>query len=94
MRETFQPDLSTMAGHPTMSAWAVISLLFGVLSVPVLCCFFPVFVTSPVAIVTGHIARYEIRQSDGQKTGAGLALAGLATRSENRDSVSVYTWRH
>ena len=77
VRETFQSGLGTMSDMPRTSTWAVVSLFLGVVSVPVLCCLFPAFVTSPAAIVTGHIARYAIGQSDGKQTGSGLALAGL-----------------
>ena len=77
IRETVQPDLGANSDMPTTSAWAIISLLFGILSALMACFLFPLVMTSPVAIVTGHIARYAIRQSRGRKTGAGLALAGL-----------------
>lgn len=75
---TVQPDIGSTSSGSTTSAWAVISLMLGIMSVPTLCCFFPAFLTCPAAIVTGHVARYTIRQSNGQRTGDGLALAGLA----------------
>jgi len=51
---------------------ALISLIAGVVGwtmVP--------FVASIVAVVTGHMARSQIRQSAGREDGDGLAIAGL-----------------
>ena len=51
---------------------ALISLIAGVVGwtmVP--------FVASIVAVVTGHMARSQIRQSGGREDGDGLAIAGL-----------------
>ena len=70
-------ELGATSAIPTTSAWAVVSLIFGILSVLMICFCFALFVTAPTAIVTGHIARYTIRHSGGQKTGAGMAMAGL-----------------
>ena len=57
---------------PRTSALAVISLVFGIvgwLPVPV--------IGSIVAIVTGHLARAEIRRDPQGLEGDGLAIAGL-----------------
>jgi hypothetical protein len=54
------------------STAAIISLVFGILSWTVL----PV-VGAIVAIVTGHVARGEIRRAPEAVEGNGLALAGL-----------------
>lgn len=54
------------------NALAIVSLIFGVLGWTVL----PV-VGNLVAIVTGHIARSQIRLAGGAEQGDGLALAGL-----------------
>lgn len=51
---------------------AIVSLVFGILSYVML----PV-VGAIVAIVAGHIAKREIRDSNGQLGGGGLATAGL-----------------
>ena len=51
---------------------AIISLVSGILGWT----FLP-FVASLVAIVTGHMARAEIRRSAGTMEGDGLAMAGL-----------------
>jgi hypothetical protein len=58
-------------GSPT-NTLAVISLIAGVLSWVL----FP-FIAGVVAVITGHMARSEIRNSYGQQSGDGLALAGL-----------------
>lgn len=54
------------------SALAITSLVSGLLGWT----FLPL-VGSLVAIVTGHMARAEIRRSNGQVDGDGLAIAGL-----------------
>jgi Domain of unknown function (DUF4190) len=56
------------------STLAVVSLITGIvglIAVPV--------VGSIVAVVTGHMAKREIRESGGQISGDGLATAGLIT---------------
>ncbi|MCX7512292.1 DUF4190 domain-containing protein [Frateuria sp. STR12] len=58
--------------HRTTSAMAVVSLVFGIATWSII----PV-VGAIVAIVCGHIARGEIRRSQGQQEGDGLAVAGL-----------------
>jgi hypothetical protein len=57
------------------STGAVLSLVFGLLG---LFFFLPV-IGSIVAVVAGHIARRNIRESNGRLKGDGLALAGLIT---------------
>ena len=58
--------------HRQTSALAVISLVSGILGV------FPVpFLASVVAVVTGHLARAEIRREPARYDGDGLAVAGL-----------------
>ena len=54
------------------STLAVVSLIFGILGwilIP--------WIGSLVAIVTGHLARGEIRRSPGALDGDGMAIAGL-----------------
>ena len=51
---------------------AIISLVSGILGWTIL-----PWVASLVAIVTGHMARAEIRRSAGTMEGGGLAVAGL-----------------
>lgn len=54
------------------SATAVVSLVFGIA-----CWFALPLVGAIVAVVTGHIARGEIRRAPDRLEGDGLALAGL-----------------
>jgi len=54
------------------STAAVVSLIFGILSWVVLPVIGPI-----VAVVAGHMARAEIRSSNGQVGGGGMAIAGL-----------------
>ena len=58
--------------HRTTSTMAVVSLVSGIAA----WCMLPV-IGSIVAIVCGHLARGEIRRSQGQLDGDGLAVAGL-----------------
>lgn len=60
--------------HPARrtSTTAVLSLVFGILSWFVL-----PLIGAIVAVVTGHMARGEIRRAPGAVEGDGLALAGL-----------------
>jgi hypothetical protein len=60
------------AGGPPNSTAAVVSLVFGILT----WIFLPV-IGPIVAVVAGHMARAEIRRSNGQVGGGGMALAGL-----------------
>lgn len=57
---------------PRTSGLAVASLVFGILGWTLL-----PFVGSIVAVVLGHIARNEVRQSPAAVEGDGLAVAGL-----------------
>jgi hypothetical protein len=54
---------------PKTSGLAIVSLICGLL--------FFIFPSAAAAVICGHISRSEIRRSRGQKTGAGMALAGL-----------------
>lgn len=62
---------SGVAGPPNSTA-AVVSLVFGILSWTFLPVIGPI-----VAVVAGHMARAEIRRSNGQVGGGGMAIAGL-----------------
>jgi hypothetical protein len=57
---------------PPNSTAALVSLIFGILSWVLLPVIGPI-----VAVVAGHMARAEIRSSNGQVGGGGMALAGL-----------------
>ena len=66
-----QPSLQSRPA-PQTSTLAVVSLVTGILTwliIPVL--------GAIIAIVTGHMAKSNIRSSMGQQTGDGLATAGL-----------------
>jgi len=54
------------------SSLAVASLVSGILGWSLI-----PFIGTIVAIITGHMARAEIRRSNGQLDGDGLAIAGL-----------------
>lgn len=57
---------------PQTSALAIVSLIFGILAWIMLPVLGPI-----VAVITGHMARAEIRRSEGRMTGDGLAIGGL-----------------
>lgn len=54
------------------SALAIISLVFGILAWTVL-----PLLAAVIAIITGHLARSQIRAAHGDLQGDGLAVAGL-----------------
>ena len=57
------------------NGFAIASLVLGILSLLMFCCCG--FVFGIPGIVCGHVARAQIRESDGAQTGDGIALAGL-----------------
>lgn len=57
---------------PERSGMSVASLVAGILSWLIL-----PFIGAIIAIVTGHLAIRDIRNSDGALTGRGMAIAGL-----------------
>ena len=61
-----------MTPAPRTSTTALISLISGILS-----WFLLPFLAAIVAIITGHMAKNEIRRSGGMVTGNGMATAGL-----------------
>ncbi len=62
----------------TVSALAILSMISGIVSIPLMClCFFAV-PFSLFAIVAGHISRSICRRSQGRVTGDGMAIAGLS----------------
>ena len=58
---------------PKTSAMAIVSLVSALLGVTVV--LMPIGCI--VAVITGHLAKKQIRESMGQQTGEGLATAGL-----------------
>ncbi len=63
---------------PKTSGKAIASLVTGLVGLLTICCGFLV-VTSIVALVLGFLARKEIRASNGQLKGEGMALTGIIT---------------
>lgn len=57
---------------PQTSTLTIVSLCFGILGWSLM-----PFLGNIVAIITGHLARSEIRQSHGSVQGDGLAIAGM-----------------
>ena len=66
------PPVSPAASSRPTSSLAVISLVAGIVSWLLL-----PFVAGLAAIICGHMARSEIRRSNGAMEGDGLAIAGL-----------------
>lgn len=72
------PSYNDPAGIPTAplvkreSTLAIISLVTGIIGWTIL-----PFISSIVAVITGHLAKKEIRESGGLMSGNGMALAGL-----------------
>lgn len=64
-----------LPAYPTVkpqSTLAIVSLITGILGWTIL-----PFISSIVAVITGHLAKKEIRESGGAMSGDGMALAGL-----------------
>ena len=72
MTEQLAPQPSTAPAAAPTSSLAIVSLVAGIVSwfiVPIL--------GAIVAVITGHMAKNEIRGSGGRLSGDGLATAGL-----------------
>jgi len=65
----YAPPASAPQVVPTQSALAIVSLIAGIVGL--------FFFGSLVAVICGHVARSNIRASNGTQTGDGMALAGL-----------------
>jgi hypothetical protein len=71
---------ATATTQAKTSGAAMVSLVFGILtwfSVPLMWMVVPTPLCAIIAIVAGHMARAEIRRSQGRVEGNGLAIAGL-----------------
>jgi len=68
----YNPNPSYGYSTPQNSTMAVVSLVAGILGWTIV-----PFLGSIVAVVTGHMAKREIRESGGRLGGDGLATAGL-----------------
>jgi hypothetical protein len=56
---------------------AITSLVLGILSIPTLSCYGGGVLFGIAALITGTIARRQIKESGGTQSGDGLALAGI-----------------
>ena len=72
MSQYGNPQVPSATQGPSNSVWAIVSLIAGVLA------WLGVFgLGGLAAVITGHIARNEIKNSAGSLSGDGLATAGL-----------------
>ena len=67
------PYPAPVGSKPPTNGKAIASLVCGCIGV-ITCCF---IIPSILAVIFGHIAKGEIRASEGQQGGDGMALAGL-----------------
>jgi hypothetical protein len=63
-----------MGGPPATNSMALTSMILGILGI-----FVAFIFTAVPAIICGHIARKQIRESGGAQSGDGMALTGLIT---------------
>ncbi|MEO2279476.1 DUF4190 domain-containing protein [Pseudoalteromonas pernae] len=66
---TVQQQSTAPTKQAQTSVLAIVSLVLGIIGI--------FFFGSLAAVICGHIARSQIRKSNGEQTGDGLALAGL-----------------
>lgn len=71
------PGGYSAGGAPKQNVLAIVSLISGILSLLLCCCFYLWVPTSIIAIVTGFMARKQIQESNGAETGDNLAIAGM-----------------
>ena len=71
----FEPDSlrTTAEVPPKTSGLAIASLVCGITAWTIL----PILLTAIAAVITGHLAKKEIRAGGGTITGNGMATAGL-----------------
>jgi hypothetical protein len=58
---------------------AITSMVLGISSLPLSCCYFIGIIPAILAVVFGFIARKKIKESNGAIKGDGMAIAGIAT---------------
>ena len=69
---------SGVSPQPTKTnGLAITSLVLGVVSVPLIFCYAAGVPFGIAALITGLIARHQIKESGGTQSGEGLALAGI-----------------
>ena len=66
-----------MSPLPKTNSLAVIRLILGIISLPLVFCYGLGVLPGIGALVTGIIARNKIKDSNGRETGDGMALAGI-----------------
>lgn len=66
------PPVYPTAGVKRESSLAIVSLIAGIIGWTIV-----PFIGSIVAVITGHLAKKEIRESGGTMSGDGMALAGI-----------------
>jgi hypothetical protein len=75
-----QPSTDSQGPPPEArqtNGMAIVSLVLGIVSYPMGCCYGVGFIPALAAIITGVIARQQIRDSRGLQSGQGLAVAGI-----------------
>lgn len=72
MNENFSSPTPIYNPGPQNSTLALISLISGIAAWVIL-----PFLGAIAAVITGHMAKKEIRESNGMKTGNGMATGGL-----------------
>ena len=72
MSTSNQPSFQALPAAKPNSTLAIASLISGILGWTLL----PI-IGAPVAVITGHMAKSEIKKSKGQLAGEGMATAGL-----------------
>ena len=80
MSYEMQPGAQSQGPPPQTSqtsGLAIVSLVLGIVSYPMGCCYGVGLIPAIAAIVTGVIARQQIRSSRGLQSGEGLAIAGI-----------------
>ena len=80
----YQSSPTPPAVHATRSTMAIVSLISGILGWTLL-----PFLGSIVAVITGHKAKKEIRNSMGQLGGDGMATIGLVLGTSAWASLSA-----
>ncbi|RLT11194.1 MAG: DUF4190 domain-containing protein [Planctomycetota bacterium] len=74
---SWTPSDSNQRDSHAVSALAILSMVSGIVSVPMICACFLSIPFSLFAVVSGHISRSICRRSQGRVTGDGMAVAGL-----------------
>jgi hypothetical protein len=71
--------MNTPSAAPTRNILALLSLIIGIVSLPLAFCFYIGVITGIAAAILGVIGIYQIGQSGGAQTGRGLAIGGIVT---------------